>query len=176
MLLVTGCVGTAQAEVGSVPPPALVEFQHSKQIFLESDPAARRFQEFFVDFRNAVESGAVKDMYAKDAYLNDSLKEMHGVDAIDNYFRKTLETATVVRVSFQDAAVSGENYYFRWVMDIRAPELNEGQAIRSMGMTHVLFDPEGKVAVHQDYWDAASGLFQYLPVIGSMMGWVKGRL
>lgn len=157
-------------------PPALIGFQHSEQVFLEADPVALRFQQFFIRFQEAVEAGEVRDLYAKDAYLNDSLKEVRGADAIDAYFRKTLEMATLVRVSFQDAAVSGENYYFRWVMDVQAPKLNNGEVVRSLGMTHILFDAEGRVAVHQDYWDAASGLFQHLPVLGSLMGWVKERL
>ena len=50
-------------------------------------------------------------------------------------------------VSFEDAAISGDNYYFRWVMDVEAPKLNKGQVIRSQGMTHVLFDPDGKVTI-----------------------------
>jgi hypothetical protein len=104
------------------------------------------------------------------------LKEVRGADAIDSYFRKTLEMATLVRVSFRDAAVSGENYYFRWVMDVQAPKLNGGNTIRSIGMTHVLFDEDGRVAMHQDYWDAASGLFEHLPLFGSAMTWVKARL
>jgi hypothetical protein len=32
-----------------------------------------------------------------------------------------------------------------------------------------------RVAVHRDYWDAAEELYEKLPVVGSLMRWLKKR-
>ena len=37
-------------------------------------------------------------------------------------------------------------------------------------------DGDGKIVLHRDYWDAASGLYEYLPVVGGLIRWIKGRL
>lgn len=84
----------------------LEESNDSGRTFLESDPAARRFQKFFVRFQEAIGAGEVHDVYAQDAYLNDSLKELYGADASDAYFGKTLDTATLVRLSERSRCAS----------------------------------------------------------------------
>jgi len=41
----------------------------------------------------------------------------------------------------------------------------------------VLREDQGtwRVAVHRDYWDAAEELYEKLPVLGSLMRWLKRR-
>ena len=43
-------------------------------------------------------------------------------------------------------------------------------------MSHIRFDREGKVVLHQDYWGSATGSYQHLPVVGRLINWVKSRL
>jgi hypothetical protein len=43
------------------------------------------------------------------------------------------------------------------------------------GATHLVFDSEGLVRVHRDYWDAAEELYEKLPLVGSLMRWLKRR-
>jgi hypothetical protein len=50
---------------------------------------------------------------------------------------------------------------------------DEEQCIR--GATHVRFASDGRVAYHRDYWDAAEELYEKLPVVGSLMRWLKTR-
>lgn len=143
---------------------------------LPHDSAAQRFQAFFNDMRAGVEAGEVIEVYASDAYFNDTLKELQGSEAIDQYFRNTVAMADRIDVQFEDAVQSGDNYYFRWIMDVTAPRLNGGQPVRSKGMTHVRFNEQEQVTLHQDYWDSSSGLFEHLPVIGSLLRWAKERI
>jgi hypothetical protein len=44
-----------------------------------------------------------------------------------------------------------------------------------VGATHLVFDADGKVAVHRDYWDAAEELYEKLPLLGGLMRWLKRR-
>ena len=45
-----------------------------------------------------------------------------------------------------------------------------------MGISHLRFDTEGKIILHKDFWDAAGGLYEDLPVLGGGMRWIKSRL
>jgi hypothetical protein len=44
-----------------------------------------------------------------------------------------------------------------------------------VGATHLVFDADGKVTVHRDYWDAAEELYEKLPLLGGLMRWLKRR-
>ncbi len=61
-------------------------------------------------------------------------------------------------------------------MDIRFKNYNQGRIARSVGISHLRFDTEGKIILHKDFWDAAGGLYEYLPVLGGVMRWIKSRL
>jgi hypothetical protein len=47
------------------------------------------------------------------------------------------------------------------------------QAVR--GASHVVFNEQGLVTMHRDYWDAAEELYEKLPVVGGVMRWLKKR-
>lgn len=116
------------------------------------------------------------DVYSEDAYFYDTLKTKVGVAAIRKYFDATAANADAVRVEFQDVAKSGTDYYLRWTMEIEFKKFHRGKAFRSVGITHLRFDENGRVILHHDYWDAASGFFEQVPVLGGGIRWIKSLL
>jgi hypothetical protein len=44
-----------------------------------------------------------------------------------------------------------------------------------LGGSHLVFDTTGRVTLHRDYWDAAEELYEKLPVVGSLMRWLRRR-
>ena len=43
------------------------------------------------------------------------------------------------------------------------------------GTTRLIFDEEGKVKEHRDYFDFCSGTFGHIPVIGAFFRWLYSR-
>ncbi len=115
-------------------------------------------------------------VYAPDAWFNDTLKTVRGSPAIEEYFLGSVANTDEIKVAFTDVARSGNDYYFRWVMDVKFKKFQRGKTIRTIGMTHVRFNRDGQVMLHQDYWDSAQGLFEYVPVIGDGIRFIKSRL
>lgn len=142
----------------------------------EEKAAIERFKDFFAVFTEENVSAKVRGVYAENAYLNDTLKEVDGIDAIEAYFLESTRALESCTVEFPDVAVSGNNYYFRWIMDIKFKKLKKGRICRSYGISHIRFDETGKVVLHQDYWDSANGLFEHIPVLGGLIKIIKGRL
>ena len=118
----------------------------------------------------------VRDVYAEDAYLNDTLKEVRGIDAIESYFLHSVDATERVTAEILDVAESNRDYSLRWVMAITFKRLNDREPTRSIGMSHLRFNADGKVVYHQDYWDSASGFYQYVPILGRLIKAIKGRL
>ncbi len=177
------------ALAGCASPPSLDELNASYDRALErsAPPRAVAFEPGSADEREALDRLAAyfADMtadsvaaqtslvYAADAYLNDTLAAVEGAEAIEAYFNHAVEQATALRVEFLDTARSGADYYIRWEMRVEASGLNGGKPVVSYGVSHFRFDREGRVLVHKDFWDAATGLHEQLPVIGSLVRQVR---
>lgn len=142
----------------------------------EEQAAIERFVDFVSVLSEETVRAKVPRVYAEDAYFNDTLKELRGAAAIEEYMAESMGATQEVTVEVTEVAQANGNYYFRWVMDIRFKKLRKGEVTRSIGVSHVRFDAQGKVALHQDYWDSTSGLFEHIPVLGGLIRMVKGRL
>ncbi|MDP3310767.1 MAG: nuclear transport factor 2 family protein, partial [Polaromonas sp.] len=44
------------------------------------------------------------------------------------------------------------------------------------GTSHLKLTGAGLVSYHRDYWDAAEELYEKLPLLGSLMRWLKRRV
>jgi hypothetical protein len=138
--------------------------------------AIDRFQGLLSDFKAPDFRSSVREVYADDAFFNDTLKTLRGVDAVERHLVATAEALESGTVEFVDLVTANGDYYFRWVMTVRFKRFARGEEQRSVGMTHVRFDSEGKVLLHQDFWDSAGGLFEHTPLLGWMLRQAKKRL
>jgi len=143
----------------------------------ETKAALDRFTRFLQGIGSAefIEK-EVANVYAKEAYLNDTLKSLYNREEIKEHFLKTSETMTTYSVEIEDIASTDQGHYVRWTMKFSAPKLASGKEIESIGMSYVVFDQDGKAVLHQDYWDSVSGMFEHVPVIGGGIRMIKKRL
>jgi hypothetical protein len=135
-----------------------------------------RFRQFLSHLDEKTAREETEKVYAPDAYLNDTLKTVRGAPAIRDYFIKTARGLDSMSVRFDDLAVSGGNYYFRWTMETRMKKLARGKTVRTIGVTLVRFDREGRVIMHQDFWDSAQGVWEHVPVIGTVIRRIRSSL
>ena len=138
--------------------------------------AIERFQGLLSDFNAPDFRSKIREVYADDVFFNDTLKTLHGVDAVERHLVATADSIDSGTVEFVDLVAANGDYYFRWVMTVRFKKFDRGEDKRSVGMTHVRFDTEGKVQLHQDFWDSSGGLFEHTPVLGWMLRRAKKRL
>jgi hypothetical protein len=143
---------------------------------VDEEAAIERFRDFYAVFTPENVLARVRDVYAKYAYLNDALKELNGIEDIEAYMLRLLKAVESCTFEFLDVAVSGGEYYFRWVSEAKPKTIKKGRIMRSYGMSHIRFDETGKVVLHVDYWDSASGLFEHIPLLGGLIKLIKGRL
>jgi SnoaL-like domain len=143
----------------------------------EETGAIERFKTFFADFSPGKVERLVDLTYAPDVYFNDTLKEIQGRDVLRPYLQHSAEAIDACKVQVLDVIANGAgDYFYRWTMMIRFKRFKPGVDTHSIGMSHIRFNADGLVVLHQDYWNAADGLFQHVPVLGWMIRAIKRRV
>lgn len=139
--------------------------------------AIARFRQFFSDFSPNKVDQLLDQTYAEDIWFNDTLKTVEGRAALKHYLKDSASAVDACRVEIHEVIRSPQaDYWFRWSMMIRFKRFKRGVDTHSIGMSHLRFDREGRVRLHQDYWDSTSGLFQHVPVLAALIGLIKRRL
>ena len=117
---------------------------------------------------------ALRGVYADDVRFKDPFNAVQGVPAIARIFGHMFRTLDDPRFTVLDTVADGDALFLTWDFHFRT----RGAGARSMcihGASHLRFDAAGKVAVHRDYWDAAEELYEKLPLVGTLMRWLKRR-
>lgn len=143
----------------------------------ESQAAIERFKAFFATFAPDKVERLFDQTYAGDVWFNDTLKEIEGGAALREYLEHSAQAVEACTVDVHEVLDNGAgDYYFRWTMMIRFKRFKRGVDTHSIGISHIRFDAQGRVVLHQDYWNAADGLFQHVPVLGAMIRAIKRRV
>jgi len=138
--------------------------------------AVERFKSFFGDLNEDRVKKNIRSVYAPEAWFNDTLKSIRGVDALEHYLVDTARAVESCKVDVDEVVASPNGVYVRWRMHIRFKKFRRGETHSSIGVTLLRFDKDGLVAYHQDYWDSGANLFEKIPVIGAGIRAVKRRL
>lgn len=139
--------------------------------------ALARFARFFSDFSPDKVERLVDQTYARDVWFNDTLKTLHGRDALRSYLKHSAQAVQSCRVEILDTLSNDRgDYYVRWTMVIRFKRFKPGQDTQTIGMSHLRFDRDGLVRLHQDYWDSTAGLFEHIPLLGAAIRAIKRRV
>jgi hypothetical protein len=138
--------------------------------------ATERFAALYGDLSEDNVRARVRDTYAPDAWFNDTIATEVGIDAIEKYLLKTARGAEMIKATPRDVAVSGSDCYVRWTMEVRAKNLAGGKPTVTEGVSQLRFDNEGRIVLHQDFWNPAAGIYGHLPVLGPAIRFVNGLI
>ena len=114
-------------------------------------------------------------MYAQDARFKDPFNEVQGLPAIERIFAHMFEALDSPHFIVTERIVQGQQCFLVWDFRFRFKRFDTQSWQTVHGGTHLTFDDAGLVTLHRDYWDAAEELYEKLPVVGSLMRWLKRR-
>ena len=114
--------------------------------------------------------------YTEDAYFKDPFNEVRGVAQITAIFAAMYGPLADPRFQVTESIQEGERALLVWnfTFRIRKYQPKVTQTIR--GVSHLHLAPDGRIAFHRDYWDAAEELYAKLPLLGALMRWLQNRL
>ncbi len=139
--------------------------------------ALKRFADFFGEFAPDRVVRLLDATYAPDVYFNDNLKAIHGSAALAKYLNDSAGGVEDCRVNFEDFSRNKDgDYLVRWKMLIRFRKFAKGRDTWTVGISHLRFTADGRLTYHQDYWDSALGLYQYIPLLGAAIRAIRRRI
>jgi hypothetical protein len=113
--------------------------------------------------------------YAPQARFKDPFNEVQGLHEVKRIFEHMYVALEAPHFVITGSMVDGAQAFLTWdfKFTFRRFDTQNLQTIR--GGTHLQYDLNGLITLHRDYWDAAEELYEKLPVLGSMMRWLKAR-
>jgi steroid Delta-isomerase len=78
------------------------------------------------------------------------------------------------RFVVRDIVVERDQCFLTWDFSFRTRRFDRAaQTVR--GSSHLVLAADGRISVHRDYWDAAEELYEKLPLLGTLMRWLRRR-
>lgn len=114
----------------------------------------------------------IASIYAPDALFKDPFNELLGIARIGDVYRHMFATLDTPRFVVEQRISEGLQAFLVWRFEFGL----RGRAMTIRGGTHLLLDETGRIVNHRDYWDAAEELYERLPVLGTVLRWIKRRL
>lgn len=107
-------------------------------------------------------------IYTPNARFKDPFHDVCNLTQIQAIFAHMFSVAPDARFVIQQSFTNEQSAMIIWNMTMTVRQ----QAICIQGSTHLVFDEQGLVTLHRDYWDTGEELFSKLPYIGAPTRWL----
>ncbi|MEK7345812.1 MAG: nuclear transport factor 2 family protein [Pseudomonadota bacterium] len=114
-------------------------------------------------------------IYDAQATFKDPFNEVQGLAEIERIFRHMYVALDQPHFVITGQLVDGAQAFLTWEFRFRFKRFDTRTVQTVRGASHVVFNEQGLVTLHRDYWDAAEEVYEKLPVLGSVMRWLKQR-
>lgn len=123
---------------------------------------------------NRITESELAQVYSEDIIFVDPIHRIEGRDNLAAYLATMYANVHSCRFDYQDQLVQQQQACIRWNMRFRHKKLSGGKEIEVRGVTLVEFDD--LIVKHEDFFDMGSMLYENVPVLGSCVKYLKGRI
>jgi limonene-1,2-epoxide hydrolase len=113
--------------------------------------------------------------YAEDIVFEDPLGKITGLKNIKDYYRNLYKNVTSIRFDFESVVTQGDEQVGIWTMHLKASGLNGGNEVVVKGNSFVRYK-NGKAVYHRDYFDMGEFIYDHIPVLKQILGFIKQKL
>ena len=112
-----------------------------------------------------------ESLYNKEVIFIDPTQKKNGIDAYIKAQDRLINRCDDIYLKSHSIAINKNIAFIEWTMGLKI----KGIEFIYDGITRLIFDEQGKVKEHRDYFDFCSGTFGNLPVIGVFFRWLYSR-
>ena len=170
VLLTVGLGGPAMATnetAASTASATLTETQKARSVRIN-----KAFNEF-----NITQMSLLDGFYDVDIEFIDPVHKLNGMESLKKYYADMYKNVQSIRFDFTSETVQGDTHVMTWVMHLSASGLNGGKPVAVDGTSILKFNPAtDKVIYHRDYLDMGQFIYEHIPVLGSVIRYIKGKM
>lgn len=135
---------------------------------------AKSYANFYEKLSSKSPVGTYKDFFDENSEFEDPFQKLKGLEKIFAVFEDMYKKLYNPRFIVDEVVCSNEVAYLRWIFEYSLDENKEKQSF--VGISRVTFNEEGKVKSHIDYWDASQHVYEKIPLLGSILRFIKSKL
>ncbi|NIA72414.1 nuclear transport factor 2 family protein [Pelagibius litoralis] len=115
-----------------------------------------------------------EEVFAPDARFRDPFNDARGVAAVRRVFEKMFDDVDEHSFKVLDHGISGNRAYLNW--EFRITPKGKTKVWTIEGMSVIVFRDDGKVEAHIDHYDAASQIYEKIPLVGTVLRGLRRRI
>lgn len=175
-----GCSGSGSQVASERSSRAVESYLAALNQFAGSDAGIEaglvNFGETYQDLTAPDLADRIDQVYAPTLFFNDTVHTFTDRAALKAYMEKTGANLSRSEVTIHQTLTDGSDVFVRWTMYFEVGEGDDAIRSSSIGISHLRFNEQGQVVLHQDYWDSASALYAHLPLVGTVIRAAQDRL
>lgn len=174
LVLVTVVAGCSNST-----PPNYSDAYHRALLATPASPppsdAAQRFAQLYEHIDLPGYEQRTRAFYAPQLYFNDTLTTLGSADQMVEHLGRLHDGGSRIDVEIDDVLTNGTDLFVRWTMDASFSALGRARTSRTIGISQLRFDADGRVVLQQDFWDPVEGLYRFVPLLGGAIESVRRR-
>jgi hypothetical protein len=112
-----------------------------------------------------------RELYASDVHFQDPTQERQGLTAYLEAQEGLIKRCDDVFLEPGAVAIEANTAFIEWRMGLKI----KGIEFIYPGTSRLLFNADGKISDHRDYFDFVGPTFEPVPVVGGFVRWLYGR-
>lgn len=131
------------------------------------------FKHLYTPFNEATLS-VLPVYYAPEIEFVDPIHKLSGLNELTTYFRGFCNPDLPTHFIFLETLACPDHAFLRWQMRYSHPKLSSGNPLSLEGTSFIKF--RDTVYFQQDFYDMNAMIYQHLPLVGSLTGFINNRL
>ncbi|WP_375562098.1 nuclear transport factor 2 family protein [Bernardetia sp. OM2101] len=129
------------------------------------------FKHYFkqMDFSNIADLNTI---YSDNIVFIDPIHKIQGIENLKQYFNKLNDNLVEGSFTFTDEDIIENKAYLTWEMNLKLKRPKKN--VKALGISVLTL--EEKIIRQRDYFDAGELFYENVPILGSVIRFLKGKL
>lgn len=136
--------------------------------------SAQNYASFFENIDSQTKIEDYYQFFNKNIDFKDPFHHVIGVEKVFSIFQSMYRNLENPRFKVIEIVSQRNISYLKWEFTFKFK--NKTIENKFFGTSRIVFDLDGKALIHEDYWDAAQNIYEKLPIISSLIKFIKKRI
>jgi steroid delta-isomerase len=107
--------------------------------------------------------------FTSNVHFKDPFNDVYGLDKIHHIFEHMFTKLDNPSFHVDEAVLSNDIAYIKWQFHAQL----KSKTMTLIGVSRVVFNDQGLVSEHIDYWDASEQFYMKLPIVGALLRFIQ---